>query len=74
MLPMSTKDHQRAPPMSYLCTVLRTQARAPTFADSPSRHLHTPGNRTCRLQRQQKRDKKVTLLFNNLKVNCYDSN
>jgi len=60
MLPMSTKDHQRAPPMSYLCTVLRTQARAPTFADSPSRHLHTPGNRTCRLRRQQKRDKKMS--------------
>ena len=26
-----------------------------SLADSKSRHLHTPGNRTCRLQRQLKK-------------------
>ena len=58
VLPISTKDHQRPPPMLYLCIVLRTQALALVFADSPRLRLHTPGNSTCRLRRQQKKSKK----------------
>lgn len=33
--------------------VLGKQASGHAFADSGSLHLHTPGHRTCRLQRQQ---------------------
>ena len=58
VLPMSTKDHQRPPPMLYLCNVLRTQALALVFAESKRLRLHTPGNSTCRLRRQQNETKK----------------
>ena len=34
-------------------------------ATKPRQHVQIPGHSTCRLQRQQKRDKKLTLLFNN---------
>ena len=51
---MSTKDRHRALPMSYLCIVKQKQTLALTFADSPSQRVHTPGNNTCRLRRQQK--------------------
>jgi len=37
--------------MPYLCIVFGKQASEPEFADSPSRHVHTPGTRTCRLRR-----------------------
>ena len=39
--------------MPYLCIVFGKQASEPVFADSPSRHVHTPGTRTCRLRRQR---------------------
>ena len=41
MLPMSTKDHQRAPPMSYLCGVLENRRER--------LHLQTPRADTCTL-------------------------
>ena len=39
--------------MPYLCIVFGKQENEPEFADSPSRHVHTPGTRTCRLRRQR---------------------